>query len=453
MLVKNKIAQKSLLFAIISVFAITAAQLIGNTIIIAGALLIYLFTLFTADDETVFPLFLFFLPWSTILKLSPTSISFASIATILIFAKYFILKKFKMKWNILISVLGMAIVTLISKLIHQYSISPSYFMFFIMLVAFPYLLNLIGNKTDFAICVEFFSIGIILAAITSEIFGSNTNLMQYVAVFNQENIGVTRLCGFYGDPNFYSAQIVTAFGGLLLAIGKKGKNKVLDIILSVALVACGAISVSKSFLICLMLVLALWLVSILFYKPSKFIGIMATVMVIITISLASGAFDSIIEQYMIRFGLSDDISGLTTGRSELWAEYLDFLINNPIDLLFGQGYTSVFNTVHKGSHNTIIQCLYQFGVIGSIVLIAWISTMFTKKINLRKNILLTVVWIIACFSMWMGLDLLYFDDFFLIFALFSLGLNYIQPYVNSEISIGASSDSSQQICAADRKRG
>ena len=90
--ISKKITNPYLLI-IINVLLVTTSQAIGSTIIIGMAMLVYLTTMLISDDENIFPLILFFLPWSTILKLSPSSFSFYSISTILVFGKYMIKHK------------------------------------------------------------------------------------------------------------------------------------------------------------------------------------------------------------------------------------------------------------------------------------------------------------------------------------------------------------------------
>lgn len=409
--------------AFINVLLITAAQVIGNTAIIGAALLVYLATMLISDDENVFPLILFFLPWSTILKLSPSSISFYSISTILILGKYLVRYK-KIESKSFIPIMLLCIVTLLSKFVHGYGIDASYLMFFIMLIAYPLLFSILKNKINFETCVILFSLGIISATVISLILGSNDNMLQYIEVAEQEDLGIRRLCGFYGDPNFYSAQIVTAIGGNLVVITKKIRNRLIEMTMAILLFICGIISVSKSFLLCVLIVITLWLLLELYYTPSKFIGAFFAIAVVVTILVSAGSFDNIIEQYLIRFGGVTDSSSLTTGRADLWVEYIQFLMNNPLDLLIGQGYTSVFNGVHKGSHNTLIQIFYQFGIIGFSIFAFWLYS-FKVKISSKKYILLCCTWLIACFTMWIGLDMLFFDDLFVTITLFSSGCGYI----------------------------
>ena len=419
----RKALKTTVLLAAVNVVLVTVAQLSGSGMLIAGAMLVYLASMFVCPEDTVFYLMVFFLPWSTILKLSPESLSFYSISSILIFMKV-VLKNPKLNLKVLVPAAGLLVVTLISKLIHAYAIAPSYLMFFIMLVGFPLLFDRIQQRFDFECCAVFFALGIILATIVSSVFGTHPHLLKYVLVFEQENLEITRLCGFYGDPNFYSAQIVSAFGAILLVIAKSAKRKLLHILLAVFLVLCGFTSLSKSFLICIAIVFAVWALGLLFYKPSKILGVVFVSAIAITIVLFSGALDEAIAQYAVRFGTGSNVSDLTTGRSDLWRLYVEMLANNPLELLFGQGYTSVFNGVHKGSHNTLIQLIYQVGLIGLVPVVGWFGV-FRSPSRKKRPLVLIGGWAIACFAMWIGLDMLFFDDLFINILLFVAGIRYV----------------------------
>lgn len=396
-------------------------QVLGNKWIIIIALLFFLFFVITAKDNLL-PILFMYLPWSPVLKISPTSVSFYSVA-IAIMLGIHIIKKKKIDVRILVSVMGLALVTFFAKLVNEYEVTLSYVMFLVMLVAFPVIVNAAYEKTSFEICVIFFSFGIVSATLVSYAFSNNPNMMEYIRVIKQEYNGVSRLCGFYGDPNFYSAQIVTTVGCMLAIITQK-KKVLLNSLIVIALIVCGLTSLSKSFLLCVFLVFAIWLLIMMLKQSSRylkilFLGILLTVSV-----FASGVFTETINQYLVRFSSVRSLSALTTGRTDLWVEYFEFLITNPIDMLIGQGYTNVFNTVHKGSHSTIVQSLYQLGLVGTVMLFFWMKSFYTKR--KKGNCLYFVLLLAACFSMWIGLDMMFFDDFFLNISLFFIALHEME---------------------------
>ena len=416
----------TLWLAVLCVLLLTFAQISGVSVLIAAVLVGYLALLLVAKDAYVIPLFLFFLPWSAVLKLSPESFSFSSAAIVLVFAVNCITRYAqKFPAQLIVATIGIAAVTFLSTLLHDYSVAFSHLMFIGMLVAYPVLMNWQKGDVEFETCLLFFSVGIISATVCSAVFIKEPNLQAYINVVEYQNENITRYCGFYADPNFYSAQILPAIGGQLLVINRKKEKRFWNTVLALVLIACGVTSLSKSFMIGLAVVLLIWL----FCQTKKSIGallrVLLIVAVIVCIALASGLFTDVIDQYIIRFDEADSMSGLTTGRSKLWKMYFDFFWDRPGELFIGQGYTSVLNTVSKGSHNTLIQCIYQLGVIGVIFLAIWVTAWVKSMVQGKPGFLLSALLLMSCFFMWMGLNLLFFDDFFLIMAYFLLGINYV----------------------------
>ncbi len=420
-----------LLGCLVFVLFLSLAQALGNQWMIIISMGLYLCIIaYVAYNHAslILPVFLFFLPWSTIIKLSPGSISFCTLGFVLAFFCLMLKnERFQLNTNLFFLTVSLMGVTIVSKFLHGYSISASYIAFFLLMISIPSMICLGREKVRFDISICYFAVGIIAASIVSLFLENNANLTEYIKVFNYDFISVVRKCGFYGDPNFYSAQITTAIGGLLVLDLKRGKSNLREWMLIMVLFGLGIMSVSKSFILCTGLVVFLWLVIALKRKRNLQRIILFIILIVIAlVGIAfSGVFDEFLADYIARF----TTGSFTTGRTNLWRSYLSFLFSNPMDLLFGQGLTSVFNGVSHGSHNTIIQMVYQVGLIGCCLMIAWIIQyikLFTKGSKLQKsNRGLLLALVVACFSMWMGLDELMFDDFFLILSLFAVGMRFL----------------------------
>ena len=77
---------------------------------------------------------------------------------------------------------------------------------------------------------------------------------------------------------------------------------------------------------------------------------------------SSSLFRDKIDVILTRFSWADNASELTTGRTDLWKIYLTAIFDSPRLLLLGQGFTNVL-IAPKASHNTLIQLVYQFGIL------------------------------------------------------------------------------------------
>lgn len=274
----------------------------------------------------------------------------------------------------------------------------------------------------------FFACGIITAALTAQQIATFPNISQFIKV--DSYLTVTRLSGFYGDPNFYSAHIAACLAGtqLLLRHEKSRRRQIVLAILALVLLYCGLLSASKSFIIVTACLFLLW-VPILLEKGTfsshfrLFVGLLCAGIII----ASSSAFRALLQIVDDRFAQASNLSELTTGRTDLWRNYIHEFLNNPITLLFGEGYTSI-NLNNKASHNTLIQVVYQFGLIGMPLLISWVvislRNLFTQ-LNAGhvkwKHALLMCVGVVLP---WMGIDILQFDEFFLLPVYAVIGIAY-----------------------------
>ncbi len=416
-------AKLPMALAVICVMALTLAQASGIRALIIGVLVLYLVMFILARPSDIIPLMLFFLPWSPILKIAPGTIAFSSIATLIVGVKLCKNGVIKIpKFSFLASLL-LLLATLFSKLIHGYALTIDYMMFFMMVFLFPCMVYYVKDRISFENCTVFYAIGIISATVMSVLFADVSNISVYISNFQFYGTNTVRLCGFYGDPNFFATQIVSAIGCLLVLVRNKRKKTSLYIIMVAALLGCGLLSVSKTFIIATALIFVLFLLALGVNKDRRMIRTLIWCAVLITVILATGAFSEQIHMLLVRFRFTGDISSFTTGRTDLWAAYIESFMDHPVNFLIGQGYTSVFNGVPKGSHNTILQIIYQFGLVGSIVLGMWIYSFKISFAKVKKTDLLVVMF--ALFFTWMGLDMLYFDDFFLTIVLFTIAVQYL----------------------------
>ena len=433
---------KILIVALLNVALLFVAYLFNNQILILLSLIIMIIFVLTTKPKYFFPLMLFYLPWSTVLKVSPGSVSFFTIVTILSFFKLVFIEKLSLPKKATVIVALLLVITTVSKIFFSHSFTLNYFVFFIMLLLFIIYCKNYYKDLSFSIASYFFSFGIISACFAALNLMNLPYMQGYINVYTWENKGLVRLSGFYGDSNFYSAQLLVAITcNLFLLLFEKGKVKIFTVALLLALIYCGSLSVSKSFILILAIVLFLWLIIVFLSKKKGKLKIFVLLCLIIVgiLIVCFGLFSEEIDMYMIRFGMVSNTSSLTTGRNDIFENYLRFFYNNPLMLVFGQGYTEILYSAfnNRASHNTIIQAIYQFGIIGTIVLAKWIiclSKIFKEKIT-NKTIIyigMLITAFIGFFTSWLALDMLYFDDFFYFITMFLLLRTYMIKRLDEE---------------------
>ena len=396
------------------------AQIRGGGLLLYAALLFFLaLGLFAVSGGMSFSFFLFFLPWSPLLKLYNGAISFYTIALLLSCFLSLAKSGFDVdRYHVILPAILLGL-TLIGKAIQGNSLTNSYLFFFIMLFLFPCVVKSGRQQESFYLMTICFSIGIISAALIARQAAAYPNISRYITV--QSYAQITRLSGFFGDPNFYSAHITAAIAALLLLISREANKRklVLMIVIAVILIYCGLLSASKMFVMVIACIFVCW-IPMLFRKRGGFLGKFSLLLGILCagiVILTSVAFQELFKILNFRFSYASNLSQLTTGRTELWSNYLKELFRNVPLLLHGEGYSQVVLD-GRASHNTLIQLVYQFGLYGSVVLTAWeylLLLHYSGGLIRKKGLLLPGCLLLAGIALpWLSLDILFFDEFFLL---------------------------------------
>lgn len=337
--------------------------------------------------------------------------------------------KSRLSFNTYQSVLAffLVLLTVTAKLLQGNPIQNNYLAFVLMLFLLPGVVEG-GRMGSFKEVTLFFAVGIIAAALIAQQTAGLPNISNYINV--HAYLSVTRRSGFYGDPNFYAAHITACMAGIQLLLSREEKrtHQLTLLLVLILLLYCGMLSASKSFVVVTAGLFLVW-VPILLEKghwSSKF-RLLAGVLCAGAVVLSSSAFEPLFEIIAERFSYSANISQLTTKRTDLWMDYLnEFAHNIPLTLL-GQGYTSV--TLHGwASHNTIIQSVFQFGLLGVPLLTAWVVLTLKdaqrKLGDSRPKWTYTLLMLVGVVMPWFALDILFFDEFFLLPIYVVLGSNY-----------------------------
>lgn len=418
---------KMLLLCSILSLSLCFAQISGNRMLILLCLGAFLSLIcYASAQHYELPVLLFFLPWTALLRLSPDSISFYTLALLLVGVLSVIRNRFYMKSYYVGITLLLVVITLLSKLISGYKPANSYIMFIAMLALYP-MVDVEERKYNFGDLNIFFSFGIVIAALTAQQFAGYPNIAKYIVV--DSYLTITRRCGFYGDPNFYTAQITAAIAGCMLLISddRKDRSAVVLFVLLGLLVYCGFMSGSKSFALITVLLVVFWIAEILVMrgKITKKAALLVSLCALAAYVFTSSLFQEQLNVILTRFSWADNAAEFTTGRTELWSYYLTEILNDLKLLLLGQGFTNVM-IYSRASHNTVIQLLYQFGILGSVLLIAWFIGYYYEIVGawrIRNPKMTRIFMILAgTFLPWLAIDILFFDEVFLLSTYAYLGI-------------------------------
>lgn len=253
--------------------------------------------------------------------------------------------------------------------------------------------------------------------IYSCIIGMNLNMIPnlkttlVLSSYLNSNTGiiVSRFSGLWNDPNGLTVFIIVSMFICLMAFYSKKINGVEFYIYEILLTIFGLLTVSKS---CMLLLVIFW--GYLFFSKSQLGFIQkASVLIVGVIALyyINNLMADTIGELLSRF-TSASISGdLTTGRSDLWKMYFD-----EMDIgtwVFGKGINADLPN-GKAAHNTLIQIIYNIGIIG---LSMWIG-IFAEQ-NRLSNLIQTNkkrIWlpVFALLSTMFFLDGLFLELFYIL---------------------------------------
>lgn len=217
---------------------------------------------------------------------------------------------------------------------------------------------------------------------------SDFNLI--VAFANLQRLGVdtesskqsVTVSGGEIHPNILGVICVLATTGLMqLRTAGKGEKK--DLLMACTLLVFGTLTSSRTFLVCLALMVVLLLFS---QKGSlgqklRFLGIVILVLILALVVL-NFLFPELMQYYYSRFQVKD----ITTGRIGLMSVYHEFIVSNPEVMMFGIGLhdlgPKVIDTYMLASvapHNAVQEMVIAWGLPGLILFVVLMVMMILRS--------------------------------------------------------------------------
>lgn len=246
--------------------------------------------------------------------------------------------------------------------------------------------------------VDFYVIGHMLATILALICMRSERM---ILTLNHDyakigSIVMARFTGSDFDCNFFAANCALIISILLYCLAnskvlKISENK-LKIIIALYFIF-GLFTLSKMFIIAVIIEFMLYYLTNFSRRFSK--SMFSILLIIALLLVVNDATNNAL--YNLAFGRLSSISSsnlteLTGRRNEIWNSYLGDWTSSVKKILIGSGMANKkLREDYFLPHNTFIEILYQFGVIGSIIfgsyiisIFSWIkSNRFGKKISAR----------------------------------------------------------------------
>ncbi len=169
----------------------------------------------------------------------------------------------------------------------------------------------------------------------------------------------------------------------LIQLRTSGGGKKKDIFLSCVLLIFGTLTSSRTYLVCLALMVLLLILSQKggWKKKIRLFGILLVVL-IFAYAVLSLFFQDLIEYYFGRFQESD----ITTGRTELMEKYHEFIVGSPKVMLYGIGLydfgpklVDTYMVAGNTPHNAIQELIVAWGFPGLALIVILIFMMISRS--------------------------------------------------------------------------
>ena len=237
----------------------------------------------------------------------------------------------------------------------------------------------------------FYSIGILTSGLIAILnLEEITPYVSNLIVRLNDGTAINRFSGLYQNANYYSIELSLAIAGNIVMYMHNEENELELVGLGLPLIWFGIMTQSKTFVLTLVVMAAVFII----YSGSRRQS--ALIMIIIVALFIFLCFRSqalnFIEKYFFRVlslkGEYSTLTDITTGRNEIWKSYIDAIIENPHILLFGKGLES--SLTKHGAHNMFIELFYCLGILGTAL---YFCTIYVagKRMTVRRQYALFLI--------------------------------------------------------------
>ena len=250
------------------------------------------------------------------------------------------------------------------------------FMNVIKVIMMPIQLYLMAIQLDYRGLKRvsgYFILGLIIestAAINSSLIPGLSNYMSNSNVFAvatlEGYVPEARFVALWRDPNYYSIHLVIGIVICVVLYSRREINAFIFTSVVAVLTYFGAKTLSKSFILMFVLIMAYAYLIFLHHKQYGSVILISLGFLILIALVAAGSIDAfslIVERLKEGMGTGDS---LTTGRIDLWKGYLEYLYTNPVKLLFGIGLGESLPFI-KAPHNAYLEVIIYIGLTGTFI--------------------------------------------------------------------------------------
>lgn len=371
-----------------------------NSIFGVAAFLFHLMLLCTIAPSEYVILLYALLPWAYVYKISGIATSLFSILVIATVLRNMLNLRRMDKDFIMPLVLFILIVVMQAKMNNRTMLVMFIKLIFNLILL--YQMSSFYKPGQLKPVLLVFAFSVILSSIVAQYTPNKALFLNKIKV---EGVLVAfkyaRFTGLQNDPNYYNASLVISLLGLCYLYIKRDIGAIF-FPLALICVYFGFLTYSKSFF----LLLLMWFALLVYYAFQKKRRMLGTVLLLLSIIAVMFIFSGKVEVINVLMDRFNDPNGITTGRTDTWKTYGEYLFENVLALLFGNGFGTMVLNAHA-SHNTYIDLIYCFGIVGSICFLSTIYACFLQNRRKGGRIFACVfsVFILAIYAFLSGITL------------------------------------------------
>jgi len=251
------------------------------------------------------------------------------------------------------------------------------------------------RELDYAFVVRVFAIGCFVVGlylITQVLVHAGFNVIKAFSDMQRlgmegEKLGV-EVSGGEMNPNTLGVLCVLAMSGLLQLISI-GEGKQSDYLLLTLLLVIGVLTTSKTFLVCLVILVVLFIMA---QKGSLKKKLLVLARSFAVLAVAAIMIWLLFPDAMKSFGERFQERDISSGRAELMAVYHDYVFSSPRNALWGIGvnnfiykvitkYAIAINTPHNGFQEVLVA----WGIPGLIFFLMFLFTLVRKSRRITQS--------------------------------------------------------------------
>lgn len=284
---------------------------------------------------------------------------------------------------------------------------------------------------------KLFCIGLIVSSVYALVL---RDTWQIQAVRGEESeaiwgTGIMRFMGLMGDPNYYMTTVIVS---LALLIKLKDCNRLPPVqfwVMGIILTFFGVLTYSKTFLLVFVMLGGIYIIW-QFWNRKVFSGMFLSIAAVTAASILLFSEESPLSVIMDRFLRADNLSDLTTGRSDIYVAYWDAVTKDAATFFLGKGIAA--EGLYRDPHNVYLEIMYHIGVIGLLLFVGfYFSIVHVMKMHTvcvsKQHFIAKYVVLLMTLVLFMTLNGMFqtviYGNFFLAFL--SIMITKKQPDPNS----------------------